>query len=97
LSFGTGIDLDVPFAAHLSGRRADGAKAPPQTARGRRAASDNAAKRSEATLEWTSCMTSSATAGDFRVFTVVDDHTHKSVALRVGTLLPSSCVAGALQ
>ena len=33
----------------------------------------------------------------FRVFTVVDDFTRKSIVLRVGTSLPSSCVAEALQ
>jgi putative transposase len=32
----------------------------------------------------------------FRVFTVVDDFTRKSIVLRVGTSLPSSCVAEAL-
>lgn len=33
----------------------------------------------------------------FRVFTVVDDFIRKSIALRVGTSLPSSCVTEALQ
>ena len=33
----------------------------------------------------------------FRVFTVVDDFTRKSIVLHVGTSLPSSCVAEVLQ
>ncbi len=33
----------------------------------------------------------------FRVFNVVDDFTRKNVVMRVGTSLPSSCVAEALQ